>query len=250
MISIKTKQEIAAMRDAGRIVAEVLALMGEMVKPGISTYELDTAAEKYIRKCHADPTFKGYQGFPASICASINEEIVHGIPSKHRILMEGDIVSIDTGATFREYVGDAARTFPVGEISDEKARLVRVTEESFYEGMKQAVAKQRLGDLGHAIQAHAEKNGYSIIRDLVGHGIGKNMHEDPSVPNYGTRGRGLRLEPGLAIAVEPMVAMGHYTIKVLKDGWTCVTKDGSPSSHYENTIVITADGGPEIMTRL
>lgn len=250
MISLKTKQQITAMRDAGRIVAEVLALMEEMIKPGISTYELDTAAEKHIRKCHADPTFKGYQGFPASICASINEEIVHGIPKKNRVLMEGDIVSIDTGATFHDYVGDAARTFAVGKISDEKARLVRVTEESFFEGIKQAVAKNRLGDLGHAIQVHAEKHGYAIIRDLVGHGVGRNMHEDPSVPNYGMRGRGLRLEPGLTIAVEPMVAMGHYAIRVLKDGWTCVTKDGLPASHYENTIAIKADGEPEILTRL
>ncbi len=250
MINIKTKQQIAAMRDAGRVVAEVLALMEEMVKPGISTYELDRAAEKQIRNSRAVPTFKGYQGFPASICASIDEEVVHGIPNKHRILREGEIISIDVGATYRGYVGDAARTFAVGRISDEKARLVQVTEASFFEGMRLAAAGNRIGDLGHAIQAYVEKHGYGVIRELTGHGVGEAMHEAPNVPNYGNRGRGLRLEAGLTIAVEPMVSLGSHQIRILEDGWTVVTKDGSPASHYENTIAITADGAPEILTRL
>lgn len=249
MIIRKTREQIAKMRDAGKVVAEVLALMGEYAKPGISTAELDQIAEAHIRKSGAIPTFLGYGGFPASICASINEEVIHGIPRKDRFLEAGDIISIDVGATFRGYVGDAARTFPVGEVNEEAARLIRVTEESFFEGLKQAVAGNKLGDVSHAVQRHVEKNGFSVIRDYTGHGVGQKMHEDPSVPNYGKSGKGPRLKPGLTIALEPMVAAGHYSLKTLGDHWTCVTRDGSMAAHYENTFAVT-DGEPEILTRL
>lgn len=249
MIIIKTEEQIRKMRDAGKIVAEVLALMAENVRPGVSTYELDTIAEKHIISSNAVPTFKGYGGFPASICASINEEVVHGIPRPDRILMEGDIISIDVGATFRGYVGDAARTFPVGQISHENARLIEVTKDSFFEGLKMALAGNRLGDISHAVQRHVERHGYSVIRDLVGHGVGENMHEDPIVPNYGKSGRGIRLAPGLVLALEPMVAAGRYNIKQLSDNWTYVTKDGSMAAHYENTFAIHK-GEAEILTRL
>ena len=249
MITIKNKEQIAKMRDAGKIVAEVLALMKEHVEPGVSTWELDEIAENYIRKCGAVPTFLGYGGFPASICASINEQVVHGIPNRNCILNEGDIISIDVGATFRGYVGDAARTFPVGKISDENARLIEVTRQSFYEGLAHAKKGNRLGDISNAIQRYVEKNGYSVIRDLVGHGVGENMHEDPMVPNYGKKGRGIKLCEGLTIAVEPMVAAGHYALEQLADNWTYVTRDGSIAAHYENTFAIT-DGEPEILTRL
>lgn len=249
MITIKNKEQIAKMRDAGKIVAEVLALMEEHVEPGVSTWELDEIAENYIRKCGAVPTFLGYGGFPASICASINEQVVHGIPNRNCILNEGDIISIDVGATFRGYVGDAARTFPVGKISDENARLIEVTRQSFYEGLAHAKKGNRLGDISNAIQRYVEKNGYSVIRDLVGHGVGENMHEDPMVPNYGKKGRGIKLCEGLTIAVEPMVAAGHYALEQLADNWTYVTRDGSMAAHYENTFAIT-DGEPEILTRL
>lgn len=249
MITIKNKEQIAKMRDAGKIVAEVLALMKEHVEPGVSTWELDEIAENYIRKCGAVPTFLGYGGFPASICASINEQVVHGIPNRNCILNEGDIISIDVGATFRGYVGDAARTFPVGKISDENARLIEVTRQSFYEGLAHAKKGNRLGDISNAIQRYVEKNGYSVIRDLVGHGVGENMHEDPMVPNYGKKGRGIKLCEGLTIAVEPMVAAGHYALEQLADNWTYVTRDGSMTAHYENTFAIT-DGEPEILTRL
>lgn len=249
MITIKNKEQIAKMRDAGKIVAEVLALMKEHVEPGVSTWELDEIAENYIRKCGAVPTFLGYGGFPASICASINEQVVHGIPNRNCILNEGDIISIDVGATFRGYVGDAARTFPVGKISDENARLIEVTRQSFYEGLAHVKKGNRLGDISNAIQRYVEKNGYSVIRDLVGHGVGENMHEDPMVPNYGKKGRGIKLCEGLTIAVEPMVAAGHYALEQLADNWTYVTRDGSMAAHYENTFAIT-DGEPEILTRL
>lgn len=249
MITIKNKEQIAKMRDAGKIVAEVLALMKEHVEPGVSTWELDEIAENYIRKCGAVPTFLGYGGFPASICASINEQVVHGIPNRNCILNEGDIISIDVGATFRGYVGDAARTFPVGKISDENARLIEVTRQSFYEGLAHAKKGNRLGDISNAIQRYVEKNGYSVIRDLVGHGVGENMHEDPMVPNYGKKGRGIKLCEGLTIAVEPMVTAGHYALEQLADNWTYVTRDGSMAAHYENTFAIT-DGEPEILTRL
>lgn len=249
MIIIKTEEQIAKMRDAGKIVAEVLALLEEQVRPGISTYELDQIAEKHILAANAVPTFKGYGGFPAAICASINEEVVHGIPRPDRILHEGDIISVDVGATFRGYVGDAARTFPVGDITPENARLIEVTKESFFAGLQKAVAGNRLGDISHAVQKHVERHGYSVIRDLVGHGVGENMHEDPSVPNYGKSGRGIRLAAGLVLAVEPMVAAGHYAIKQLSDNWTYVTKDGSMTAHYENTFAIHK-GEAEILTRL
>ena len=249
MIIIKNKEQIAKMRDAGKIVAEVLALMEEHVAPGVSTWELNEIAENHIRKCGAVPTFLGYGGFPATICASINDEVVHGIPNRNRYLNEGDIISVDVGATFRGYVGDAARTFPVGKISEENARLIAVTKQSFYEGLAHAKKGNRLGDISNAVQRYVEKHGYSVIRDLVGHGVGENMHEDPAVPNYGKKGRGVKLCEGLTIAVEPMVAAGHYALDVLADNWTYVTRDGSMAAHYENTFAIT-DGEPEILTRL
>lgn len=249
MIIIKNKEQIAKMRDAGRIVAEVLALMEENVAPGVSTWELNEIAENHIRKRGAVPTFLGYGGFPASICASINDEVVHGIPKQNRYLEEGDIISVDVGATFRGYVGDAARTFPVGKISDENARLIEVTRQSFYEGLAQAKKGNRLGDISNAVQRYVEKHGYSVIRDLVGHGVGENMHEDPAVPNYGKKGRGVKLCEGLTLAVEPMVAVGHYALDVLPDNWTYVTRDGSMAAHHENTFAIT-DGEPIILTSL
>ena len=239
MIILKTREQIVKMRDAGRIVAEVLALMEEHAKPGVSTKELDQIAEAHIRKRGAVPTFLGYGGFPASICASINEEVIHGIPRPDRILKDGDIISVDVGATFRGYVGDAARTFPVGDVTEEDARLIRVTKESFFEGLKQAVAGNKLGDISHAVQKHVESNGYSVNRDYTGHGVGQKMHEDPSVPNYGKSGKGPRLKPGLTIALEPMVAAGHYSLRTLRDHWTCVTRVSSMASHYENTFAIT-----------
>lgn len=249
MVTVKSAAEIVKMRDAGKIVAEVLALMEENIRPGVSTAALDAMAEQHIVNSGAYPTFKGYNGFPASICASLNEEIVHGIPRPDRILQAGDIISIDTGATFHGYVGDAARTFAVGEIDAERAKLIQVTRESFFKGIEKAVAGNRLGDVSHAIQKHAERHGYGVIRDLVGHGIGTKMHEAPNVPNFGKSGRGLRLQKGLTLAIEPMIAMGHYAIRVLPDHWTCVTADGSLAAHYENTIVVT-EGEPEILTRL
>lgn len=249
MITLKTAAEIEKMRDAGKIVAEVLALMEENVRPGISTAELDAIAERHIVKSGAIPTFKGYNGFPASICASLNDEIVHGIPRPDRILQEGDIISIDTGATFRGFVGDAARTFAIGEISTEAAKLIEVTKECFYAGMEKATTENRLGDVSHAIQRHAERYGYGVVRELVGHGVGEKMHEPPNVPNFGKSGRGLRLQKGLTIAIEPMIVTGHYAIRVLSDEWTCVTHDGGLAAHYENTIAVT-DGEPLILTAL
>lgn len=248
MISIKSAKEIEIMRAAGKIVAETHELLKEVIKPGITTKELDIIAEEYIRKCGAIPTFKGYYGYPASICASVNEQVVHGFPGP-RVLKEGDIIGIDIGATYNGYVGDAARTHGVGTISSDAERLIRVTRESFFAGMEHASEGNRLSDISHAIQTYVESHGYSVVRDLVGHGIGRNMHEDPQVPNYGLPGKGPRLSAGMALAVEPMVNQGKYAVKTLSDGWTVVTVDGSLSAHYENTIIITKDA-PELLTLL
>ena len=248
MISIKSCREIELMRSAGRIVAETLEMLHEVIKPGITTKELDRLAEEYIRKCKAIPSFLGYCGFPASICTSINEEVVHGIP-ENRELVEGDIISIDCGAIYEGYNGDSARTYPVGEVSDAAAKLIRVTKESFFKGMEAAVRGNRLSDIGHAVQQHVEANGFSVVRDYVGHGIGKAMHEAPEVPNYGPVGRGPRLVQGMTLAIEPMVNAGRYDVKTLSNQWTVVTKDKSLSAHYENTIVITNDR-PVILTAL
>ncbi len=248
MIVIKTPEEIKIMREAGRIVAETHEQLKKAVQPGITTAELDKIAEKYIRSCGAAPAFKGYHGFPASICASINEELVHGIPGLRK-LKNGDIISIDIGAVYKGFFGDAAVTLPVGEVSPEALKLIQVTEESLYKGIEQAIVNNRLSDISHAVQKHVESNGYSIVRDYVGHGIGREMHEDPQVPNFGKPGFGPRLESGLVIAIEPMVNMGTVAVYTLEDNWTVVTQDKQLCAHVEHTVAITADG-PEILTKL
>ncbi len=248
MISIKSARELEMMRAAGNIVAETHLRLKEVIKPGITTKELDTIAEEYIRKCSAIPAFKGYEGFPASICASVNEQVVHGIPGPI-ILKEGDIIGIDIGAIYKGYYGDAARTYGIGDISDIAGKLIMVTEESFFKGLEYAVEGNRLSDISYAIQQHVESNGFSVVRDLVGHGIGTQMHEEPQIPNYGPKGKGPRLVSGMTLAIEPMVNQGRYAVKVLPDGWTVVTADGKLSAHYENTIAVTGST-PEILTLL
>ena len=247
MITIKSKSEIEKMRIAGKITGDALKLIEKHIKPGVTTAELDKIAFDFIKKQGATPSFLNYNGFPGSICASPNSQVVHGIPSKNVVLKEGDIISIDMGAYIGGYHSDAARTFPVGKISPEAQRLIDVTRESFFEGIKYATHGAKLGDVSAAIQEYVEKNGYSVVRDLVGHGIGKNLHEDPSVPNYGTKGKGVRLAQGMVLAIEPMVNEGRYDVVVLDDDWTVETEDGSLSAHYENTVVITK-GECEILT--
>lgn len=249
MITIKNQFELEKMRKAGYIVAEVFALMEELIVPGISTKELDAAAEKLIRSRGAKPLFKGYGGFPATLCTSVNEEVIHGIPSSKKILAEGDIISIDVGAEIYGFCGDAARTFAVGELASDVEALVETTKASFYAGMAKAVHGNRIGDIAQAVQIVAEDKGYGVVRDFTGHGIGKALHEDPQVPNYGVSGRGLRLNNGMTLAIEPMVNMGTHQVKTLADQWTVVTLDGLPSAHYENTVAITPDG-PVILTVL
>ncbi len=248
MVVLKSHREIELMREAGRISAMALKLAGEAVRPGVSTYEIDCTARKYIESQGAVPNFLGLYGFPATACISVNNEVIHGIPSKNRILQEGDIVSIDLGAAKNGYNGDNAATFAVGEISEEAKRLIDTTEESLYIGLKQAVAGNRIGDIGNAIAAYCEERGFSVVRDFVGHGIGKKLHEDPSVPNYGTPGRGVRLLPGMTIAVEPMINQGTWEVDQLSDGWTVVTKDGRLSAHFEHTVAITKNGECMILT--
>lgn len=247
MIIIKNDVEIEYMRQAGKVVGETLAKLEEVVKPGITTAELDKIAEEFIVKSGARPSFKGYYGFPASICASKNNEVVHGIPSQEVVLQEGDIISIDCGAILNGYHGDAARTFPVGKISEEAEKLIQITKESFFTGVKKAVVGNRLTDISCAVQQYVEGFGYSVVRDYVGHGIGKEMHEDPEVPNFGRPGRGPKLIKGMVLAIEPMVNVGNYHVEVKPNGWTVVTKDNSLSAHYENTVAIL-DNGPEILT--
>ncbi|APH14109.1 methionine aminopeptidase, type I [Clostridium sporogenes] len=247
MITIKTDSEIEYMVKAGRVVAEALDTLEKYVKPGISTGELDRIAEEIILGRNAKPSFKGYYGFPASICASVNNEVVHGIPNKDRILNEGDIISIDCGAVLNGYQGDAARTFPVGNVSEEAAKLIEVTKNSFFKGIEKAKIGNRLTDISAAIQEYVESYGFSIVRDYVGHGIGKNMHEDPEIPNFGRPGRGPKLSKGMCLAIEPMVNVGDFNVKVEPNKWTVVTVDGSLSAHYENTVAILNDG-PKITT--
>lgn len=248
MIILKSDREIKYMRDAGRIVAETHQELKKAVRPEVTTLELDQLAEDYIKSCGAKPAFKGYHGFPGNICASVNEQVVHGIPGLRK-LKNGDTVSIDIGTVINGYHGDAAITLPVGEVDEEVKKLLKVTEESLHKGIDQAIAGNRLSDISHAVQTHAETYGYGVVRDYVGHGIGRNMHEDPQVPNYGIPGHGPRLKPGMTLAIEPMINMGTHAVNVLNDGWTVVTADGKPSAHFEHTIVITPDG-PEILTRL
>ncbi len=247
MIKIKTDKEIELMRIAGRITKETLDLMKEHCKPNISTAELDKIAFDYIVSQGAWPSFKNYQGFPGSICASINEEVVHGIPRKDRVLKEGDIISIDTGACYKGYHGDAARTFPVGKIDSKKKKLIKVTEECFFEGIKGLKAGDFVGDISNRVQTHAEKNGYGVVRELIGHGVGKELHEDPQVPNYGISGSGAKLNKGAVIAIEPMITMGKRNVVFGENGWTVSTRDGLPAAHYENTVLVT-ENGVEILT--
>ncbi len=248
MILLKSEKELDYMREAGRLTALVLEKMKEAVEVGITTKELDLVAENFIRRHGGIPSFKGYRGFPASICASINNEVVHGIPSLRK-LTTGDIISIDVGVELNGYNGDSAITLPVGSIDEEKTRLIKVTKESLAIGIQKAIIGNRLGDISHAIQTFVENAGFSVVRDYVGHGIGQAMHEDPPIPNYGPPNRGPRLEEGMTLAIEPMVNMGVYQVRVLKDDWTVVTKDGKPSAHFEHTIAITTKG-PEILTRI
>ena len=248
MIVLKTGRELKVMREACRISAKALKLAGSAVEPGVTTAELDKIAEKYILSQGAVPNFKNYNGYPATACISINNEVIHGIPSKKRVIQAGDIVSIDLGAKFEGYHGDNAATFACGDVSAEAKRLMDTTRESLYEGISAAVSGGRLGDIGAAIQQYVEKRGYSVVRQFVGHGIGTQLHEAPEVPNFGTQGRGIRLMPGMTLAIEPMINIGHYDVKVMPDGWTVLTKDGSLSAHFEHTIVITPDG-PQIMTK-
>lgn len=247
MINIKSPSEIEAMRAAGKIVAECHEYLGGYVRPGVTTGELDRLADKFIRKHGAYPTFFGYQGFPKSICASVNGEVVHGIPGSYR-LKDGDIIAVDLGATLNGFVGDAARTHSVGIISEEARKLIEVTKESFFRGIAFAKEGYRLSDISHAIQEYVEGKGFSVVRDYVGHGIGREMHEEPQIPNFGRPGHGPRLVKGMCLAIEPMVNAGSYHVEVLANDWTVVTRDGSLSAHYENTICITGTGDPEILT--
>lgn len=246
-VTIKSAKEIELMREAGRLLEIVHDELGKAIKPGISTWEIDHLGEQIIRSFGCTPNFLHYNGYPASICTSVNEEVVHGIPSKNRILKEGDIISLDAGLIYKGYHSDAARTHAVGEVSAEARRLMDVTKQCFFEGIKYAKAGNHLHEISAAIQAYAESNGFGVVRELVGHGIGTHLHEDPQIPNFKPAGRGLKLRPGMTLAIEPMITAGGYAVKWLDDDWTVVTKDGSLASHYENTIVIT-DGEPEILT--
>jgi methionyl aminopeptidase len=246
MIHIKSQREIKILRKSNRIVAEVLQRIKEMVKPGTTGEELDQAAERMIHQMDAIPAFKGYRGYPANICVSINEQVVHGIPNS-RAFVEGDIVSLDLGAVYKGYVGDAALTVPVGSIDQESNRLLAVTEEALMKGIEQAREGNRLFDISHAIQAHVEANGFSVVRDFTGHGIGRQMHEDPQIPNFGTSGTGDRLRTGMVLALEPMVNAGDWRVNVLTDRWTVVTADGKRSAHFEHSIALT-DGEAEILS--
>src|SRR5919199_4485542 len=248
MIIGKSKKELEKMRAAGQLVGSVLSELRRMVEPGITTLEVDRAAEKMIRDAGALPTFKGYHGFPFSICASVNEQVVHGFPSDYR-LKEGDIFSIDVGVTLNGFVGDTATTVPVGRVSEGLLKLIRVTEECLERAIEECREGKRLGDIGWAVQSYAEAHGYGVVREYVGHGIGRRMHEDPQIPNYGTPGKGAKIKRGYVFAVEPMINMGTHETKVLKDGWTVVTLDGQPSAHCEHTIAVT-ENGPEVLTRV
>ena len=246
MISLKSQREIEAMRRAGRLTAQARALAGSLVRPGVTTYEIDRAVRRFIESHGAKPSFLGYGGFPGSACISVNEVVIHGIPGPRK-LKEGDIVSIDVGALIGGFHGDCAATYPCGQVSDEARRLIEVTQQSFWEGIRYARQGCRVSDIGHAVQTYVESYGYSVVRDFVGHGVGAKLHEPPEVRNYGAAGHGPRLQPGMTIAVEPMVCAGDYQVKNLEGNWTTVTKDGSLAAHYENTILITEDG-PEILT--
>ena len=247
MIVLKTARELGIMKEACVISSQALKLIGSAVEPGVSTFELDKIAEKFIISRGAKPNFKGLYGYPATACISINNEVIHGIPKKNRILKSGDIVSVDLGAEFQGYNGDNAATFACGDVSPEAKRLMEVTEASLYEGIAHALPGGRVGDISAAIQGYVESRGYSVVRNYVGHGVGTSLHEAPEIPNFGVSGRGVRLVPGMTIAIEPMINAGSYDVKVMPDGWTVLTSDGSLSAHFEHTVAITADG-PKIMT--
>ena len=248
MIVLKSSRELELMKEACEISAQALQVAGEAVRPGVSTYEIDKIAHDFIIKCGAKPNFLGYGGFPATACISINDEVIHGIPSKKRIVNEGDIVSIDLGAVKNGYNGDNAATFICGTCSPEVKRLVETTRESLYKGIEQANPGGRIGDIGFAVQSYCEERGFSVVRDFVGHGVGTKLHEEPSVPNFGHAGRGIRLLPGMTLAIEPMINLGTYKVKTLSDGWTVKTLDGKASAHFEHTIAIT-NNGPVILTK-
>ena len=249
MVSIKSQSEIALMREAGKILAKVHEELKDAIRPGMSTLDIDRLGEKIIRGYGCIPSFLNYNGYPASICVSVNDEVVHGIPHKDHILCEGDLVSLDAGVIYKGYHADAARTYGVGKISDEAAKLIEVTKQSFFEGIKMAKDGNHLHDISNAIADYCESFGYGVVRDLVGHGIGKNLHEDPQIPNFHQRRRGIKLQKGMTLAIEPMVNAGTYEVAWLDDDWTVVSDDGSLSAHYENTVLIT-DGEPEILTIL
>ncbi len=247
MIICRTAAELEKMRAAGRLVGQVLTALAAVVAPGVTTADLDAIAEGLIVDAGAIPAFKGYHGYPATICASVNDEVIHGIPSGKRVLEAGDVISIDVGASLAGYFGDSAVTLPVGPVSEEAARLLRVTDESLYKAIETVKPGGRISDIGHAVQKHVEAHGFSVVREFVGHGIGQAMHEDPQIPNYGDPGRGPRLAEGMVLAIEPMVNAGKPAVKVLSDGWTAVTRDRSLSAHFEHTVAVTADG-PWILT--
>ena len=248
MISLKNPDQIAKMREAGALLWEVHQKLRAEIKPGVTTWDLDAYAESLIRKAGAIPSFKGYHGFPATLCTSVDDAVVHGIPNKKQVLREGQIISVDCGLILDGWQSDSAFTVGVGKISPENQKLIDVTEESFFKGIRKAIAGNHIGDIGHAVQSYAESFGYGVVRDLTGHGIGRNMHEDPSVPNFGRPGHGTRLRAGMTLAIEPMIAMGDYRVAQLDDGWTIVTEDGSFCSHYEHTIAINEKGLPEILS--
>jgi methionyl aminopeptidase len=248
MLILKLPDEIEKARASNKIVAEVLSRLRERVKPGVTTRELDKIAEAITEKRGAKPAFKGYRGYPYSLCTSVNEQVVHGMPSE-RVLIEGDIIGIDFGVYFNGFFGDATLTLPVGKVNEKALKLMQVTEESLYAGIEQAKARNRLGDISSAVQGRVESAGFSVVRDFVGHGIGKNLHEDPQIPNFGKKGRGVELKTGMILAIEPMVNEGGYKVKVLPDGWTVITEDGSLSAHFEHSVAIT-DNGPDILSRL
>ncbi len=247
MIQLKNSAQLELMKKAGRITGEALLAAGEMIREGVSTKDIDTRIRSYIESCGAKPSFLGYGGFPGSACISINDQVIHGIPSSKVVLQEGDIVKIDVGAMWKGYHGDSARTFAVGRVSEEALKLIKVTEECFHLGASNAVDGKRLGDIGSAIQNHAQKNGFSVVRDYVGHGIGDELHMEPEVPNFGVAGRGVRLYCGMVIAIEPMINVGTHRVHTLPDGWTVKTDDGRLSAHYEHTVAITPDG-PVLLT--
>ncbi|MCQ2560977.1 MAG: type I methionyl aminopeptidase [Clostridia bacterium] len=249
MIVLKSNEEIELMAAAAEVTAHMLEELPSVIVPGMSTKDIDRWCEEYILRHDMKPAFKGYGGFPATACVSVNEEVVHGIPSKKKILREGDIVSVDLGTIYKGFYSDAARTYPVGKISETDEKLIRVAEESFFEGLKFCRKGNRLGDVSHAIQECVESYGFSVIRDFVGHGVGRNLHEDPQIPNYGKANRGPQLVPGMVLAIEPMIAVGEYDVEVLSNEWTAVTIDRSNAAHYENTVVIT-DGEPRLLTKL